>query len=165
MFTKEKVIDNDIIISTLNFINNESDVMFKSETMMYATNHYLTFDECCYILEHINLINSTDYRQELIDFINEWNVIISEINKSLDNNTICDYLSNFKGIRVIPGILGLTREGIELTDKGSKLLSEINKQIQIEDKKLDNLAISKGFMNYKHLLKESFKPKRRTLGK
>ena len=142
MFTKEKVIDINNINSTLNFINNESDIMFKGEIMMYATNLYLTYDECCYLLEHAYLINSINNLKQLINFIDKWKVIIDDINKALDNNTIGDYLSNFKGVHVMLSIFGFTREGIELTDKGNLLLSEINKQIEKEEAELDELAKS-----------------------
>ena len=151
MFTKEKIIDMNNINSTLNFINNEVDVMFSGEIMMTATNHFLSYDESCFLYEHLDLINSDINKKYLLNFIAKWKKIINDINENLDNGNIYNYLLNSKEIEVIPSIFGFTRKGVELTDKGIGLAIAVAKQIEILDEKLDELAREKGFCSHRDL--------------
>ena len=137
MFTKEKVIDHDNIKRVINFINREEVELFRGENMIFATNRMLSYDEASYLSEHLELINYEEDRKYLLEFINKWKVIIENINLSLENGTLEEYLIETKSFPVIPKIFGFEREGVQLTEIGVKVSLVANKLLmkQVDDMK------------------------------
>ena len=127
MFTKQKVIDYNNIKSVIDFINREEVDLFRGENMIFATNRMLSYDESCYLSEHLDLIRYKEDRDLLIKFVNEWKFIVENINNALDNGTLEEFLSKIKGISVMPRIFGFQREGVELTERGLIVSEVVNK--------------------------------------
>ena len=144
MFTKERVIDYDNINRTISFINRDEVELFRGENMIFATNRMLSYDESCYLSEHLDLIKYKEDRKYLLDFVNEWKFIIENINNALDNGNLVQYLSKIKGLFMIPKIFGFERLGVELTDRGLKLSLVIN---ELMKKRVEEMKKRRGSLS------------------